>query len=223
MPYKFDFSNHNSRFAYRFMRPLAGIVTKTKYKITYIGQENIPETGGFILAANHITALDPVIISVGFKRTMHFMAKDELFQNKLIGWAMAQLNAFPVDRTKFDYDAIDYAINVVKNGDVLGIFPEGTRSPDYTPQKGKGGVCYIAKMCKCDVVPVSIYTSDEAKTGTRLTVRYGKPIKHEELKFDPNSNKMKDLRHATNLIMEEITKLWKLGHQIQDDCAVKQL
>lgn len=212
MPYNYDFSDYKSRPLYSVVRPLAGLITKTKYRINYIGAENLPEGGGFILAANHITALDPVIVSVGCDKTMHFMAKDELFKNKLIGWAMAQLNAFPVDRTKFDDDAINYAITLVNNGGILGIFPEGTRSPDYTPQKGKGGVCYIAKMCKCDVVPVSIYTCDEAKTGTRLTVRYGKPIKHEDLKFDPNSNKMKDLRHATNLIMEKITELWSLKH-----------
>lgn len=212
MPYNYDFSDYRSRPLYSVVRPLAGLITKTKYKINYIGADNLPEGGGFILAANHITALDPVVVSVGCDKTMHFMAKDELFKNKLIGWAMSQLNAFPVDRTKFDEDAINYAITLVKNGGILGIFPEGTRSPDYTPQKGKGGVCYIAKMCKCDVVPVSIYTCDEAKTGTRLTVRYGKPIKHEDLKFDPNSNKMKDLRHATNLIMEKITELWSMKH-----------
>ncbi len=212
MPYNYDFTNFKSRPLYSVVRPLAGLITKTKYKINYVGVENLPEGGGFILAANHITALDPVMISVGFDRTMHFMAKDELFQNKLIGWAMSQLNAFPVDRTKFDEDAINYAVTLVKNGGILGIFPEGTRSPDFTPQKGKGGVCYIAKVCKCDVVPVSIYTCDEAKTGTRITVRYGKPIKHEDLKFDPNSTKMKDLRHATNLIMEKITELWSMKH-----------
>ncbi len=212
MPYNYDFSDYKSRPLYSVVRPLAGLITKTKYRINYIGAENLPEGGGFILAANHISALDPVIVSVGCDKTMHFMAKDELFKNKLIGWAMSQLNAFPVDRTKFDEDAINYAVTLVKNGGILGIFPEGTRSPDYTPQKGKGGVCYIAKMCKCDVVPVSIYTCDEAKTGTRLTVRYGKPIKHEDLKFDPNSTKMKDLRHATNLIMEKITELWSLKH-----------
>ena len=140
------------------------------------------------------------------------MAKSEVFRFKPIGWVMTQLNAFPVDRSKFDEDAINYAINIVNDGNVLGIFPEGTRSPDFTPQKGKGGTCYIAKVCKCDVVPVSIYTSDRAKAGTKITIRFGKPIRHEELHFDPESTKMKDLRHATNLIMERINELWRLGH-----------
>ncbi len=212
MSYKFDFSKKHSRFAYRILRPLANVIIRFKYRVRYIGVENLPEYGGFILASNHITALDPVIIAIGCKRSLHFMAKNELFKYKLVGWFLTQLNAFPVDRTKFDEDAINYAIDVVNQGDVLGIFPEGTRSPDFTPKKGKGGTCYIAKVCKCDVVPVSIYTCDKAKFGTRLTVRYGKPIQHEDLKFNPDSMRMKDLRYATSLIMERITELWENGH-----------
>lgn len=212
MSYNFDFSRTKPRFLYRILRPLANIIVRSRYEVEYIGAENIPESGGFILASNHITVLDPVIIAVACKRPLHFMAKEEIFRNKIAGWFFAGLNSFPVDRTKFDEDAINYAIEIVKQGDAMGIFPEGTRSPDFTPKKGKGGVCYIAKMCKCDVVPVSIYTSDRAKKGTKLTVRYGKPIPHEELQFDPESIKMKDLRYAANLIMQRITELWEIGH-----------
>lgn len=212
MSYNFDFGNTGERKGYSLLRPVANFLIKTKYKVTYEGLDNLPEGGGYIVAANHITALDPVIIAVGMGKPMHFMAKNELFQNKLMGWFFEQINAFPVDRSRFDEDAINYAVDIVKKGSILGIFPEGTRSPDFTPKKGKGGVCYIAKVCKCDVVPVSIYTCDNAKTGTRLTVRFGKPIKHEELKFDPESMRMKDLRYATGLIMERITELWGKGH-----------
>lgn len=212
MAYNFDFKKTKPRLMYRLLRPLANIIVRLKYKVEYIGTENIPETGGFILASNHIMALDPVVIAIACKRPLHFMAKNEIFRNKVLGWLFAGLNAFPVDRTKFDENAINYAISIVNQGDVLGIFPEGTRSPDFTPKKGKGGACYIAKACKCDVVPVSIYTSDKAKAGTKLTVRYGKPILHEELKLNPDSMRMKDLRYATNLIMQRITELWEIGH-----------
>lgn len=212
MAYNFDFSKVRPRLMYNVLRPLANLILRMKYKIEYVGVENLPEKGGFIIASNHITALDPVIIATGCKHSLHFMAKNELFKNKLSGWFMSHINAFPVDRTKFDEQSINYAIRLIKEGHILGIFPEGTRSPDFTPKKGKGGTCYIAKMCKCDVVPVSIYTSDEAKSGTRLTVRYGEPIKHEELNFNPEIMKMKDLRFATKLIMERITQLWEEGH-----------
>lgn len=212
MSYNFDFSNTGAKRGYDVLRPVANFLIKTKYKVTYEGLDNLPEGGGYIVAANHITALDPVIIAVGMGKPLHFMAKNELFQNKLMGWFFTQINAFPVDRSRFDEDTINYAVNIVKEGSILGIFPEGTRSPDFTPKKGKGGVCYIAKVCKCDVVPVSIYTCDNAKTGTKLTVRFGKTIKHEELNFDPESMRMKDLRYATGLIMERITELWGKGH-----------
>lgn len=213
MAYKFDYSKDKPSKLYGLLRPVAQIVVKSKYKVNYIGVENVPTDRGFIIAPNHITALDPVIVASGCpKCPMNFIAKQELFEKNIVGWFLAQMNSFPVDRSKFDRKAIDYAVRLVKNGRVLGIFPEGTRSPDFTPQKGKGGIGYIVKECKCDVVPVSIYTSDEAKSGTRLTVRYGKPIKYEEFELDENSTKMKDVRKVAVLVMERITELWEEGH-----------
>lgn len=213
MPYKYNYSVDKSHAMYNVLKPVAELVSRTKYKVKYIGSENVPSDRGIILASNHITALDPVIIGAGCKPTLHFMAKQELFEKSAVGWFLSNLNAFPVDRQKFDFDAVNYAIKLVEDGNALGIFPEGTRSEDFRPKKGKGGICYIAKACKCDVVPVSIYTSDCAKSGTRLTVRYGKPIKYEELQFDEASHKMKDLRFASGLIMERITQLWEEGHE----------
>ena len=213
MAYKYNFNTLKPHAMYKVIRPVAAIVTKSKYKIRYIGAENVPTDRGIIIAANHITALDPVLIGAGIpKLPMHFMAKQELFEKNIVGWFLAQLNSFPVDRSKFDRRAIDYAVRIVKEGGALGIFPEGTRSPDFRPQKAKGGVCYIAKECKCDIVPVSLYTEDEAKSGTRLTIRYGKPIKYEELGFNEDSQKMKDLRKSGEVVMARITELWEEGH-----------
>lgn len=212
MSYKYKYGSDKSHFLYKIIRPLAKVVIAAKYKVTYIGAENVPTDRGFILASNHITALDPVIIGVGCKAQFHFIAKKELFEKKVVGWFLTNLNAFPVDRSKFDFKSMDYAVKVVEDGDALVIFPEGTRSPDFEPHDAKGGVCYVAKQCKCDVVPVSIYTSDKAKSGTRLTVRYGKPIKYEDLNFHEDVEKMKDLRFGSKLIMDNIKELWRLGH-----------
>lgn len=213
MAYKFDFSSKKPHRLYKFMKPIANLVVKSKYKTTYIGAENVPTDRGIILASNHLTALDPVIIAAGVPQvTLSFMAKQELFEKNIVGWFLAQLNSFPVDRSKFDMDAINYAVDIVKDGGAMGIFPEGTRSEDFKPGKAKGGVCYIAKECKCDIVPVSLYTEDEAKSGTRLTIRYGKPIKYEELGFNEESKKMKDLRKSGEVVMARITELWEQGH-----------
>lgn len=212
MSYNYKYGSDKSHFLYKIIRPLAKLVISAKYKVTFIGAENVPTDRGVVLASNHITALDPVIIGVGCKATLHFIAKKELFEKKTVGWFLSNLNAFPVDRSKFDFTSMDYAVRIVEDGDGLVIFPEGTRSPDFEPHEAKGGVCYIAKKCKCDVVPVSIYTSDKAKPGTRLTVRYGKPIKYEDLNFHEDVEKMKDLRYGSKLIMDSIKGLWRLGH-----------
>ena len=214
MAYKYNFDSKKPHKLYKVIRPIANLVSKSKYKIKYVGMENVPTDRGIILAANHITALDPVLIGAGIPHvTLHFMAKQELFEKTVIGWFLAQLNSFPVDRSKFDMTAINYAVDIVKDGGALGIFPEGTRSEDFKPHNAKGGVCYIAKECKCDVVPVSIYTEDEAKSGTKLTIRYGKPIKYEELGFNEESKKMKDLRKSGEVIMARITEMWEEGHE----------
>lgn len=212
MAYKYNFNSTKPHKLYNVIRPLAKAMISNKYKIKYIGAENVPTDRGVIFASNHITALDPVIIANGCDAHMHFMAKQDLFKNPIVARFLAGLNSFPVDRSKFDFQAVDYAVRIVKEGNAVGIFPEGTRSKDFKPHKGKGGVCYIAKQCKCDVVPVSIYTEDEAKSGTKLTVRYGKPIKYEELGFDENSDKMKDLRKGLDVIMGRIVEQWEAGH-----------
>lgn len=213
MAYKYNFNSSKPHALYKIIRPLANIVSNTKYKITYVGVENVPLDRGIIMACNHISALDPIIIGSGCKADLHFMAKQDLFEKNIVGWFLSQLNSFPVDRSKFDFQAVDYSIKLIKEGKSLGIFPEGTRSPDFKPHKAKGGIGYIAKACKCDVVPVSIYTDTQAKSGTKLTVRYGKPIKYEEMQFDESSTKMKDVRYGSELIMNRIIELWEQGHE----------
>ena len=107
--------------------------------------------------------------------------------------------------------AIDFSEEIIKNGWVLGIFPEGTRSKDFKPARGKSGIALIAKQTKADVLPVSIYTDEEYKKGTKLTVRFGNVIKNEELGFTEERS-AKELRNATKRIMGDITALWEEGH-----------
>lgn len=207
----FDYKNVKEYNTYNSVRGLAKIVCKNRYKITYIGQENIPSQGGFILACNHQDALDPLVIANGCKRVIHFMAKDELFEKAPIAFFLKRLNAFPVKRGDGDMSALEYARKVVENGWVLGIFPEGTRSKDYKPTRGKSGVSLIAKQTHADVLPVSIYTDEEYKKGTRLTVRFGKIIKFEELGLTQDHS-AKELRASSKRIMGDITSLWEEGH-----------
>ncbi len=204
---RFDYSRVRIYKAYKFLAPVGRFAVKIKYKVKYVGRENIPAEGGFILASNHITAFDPVILGSGKGRTVHFMAKEELFRKRFIGWFLTRLNAFPVNRGGSDKTAVNYAIRIVKEGGILGIFPEGTRSETGAPMAPKAGIALIAKAAKADVLPVSIYSEDN----TKLTVRFGKIIPYEELGIT-DSGRSSELKDASRLIMGKITELWEEGH-----------
>ena len=156
----------------------------------YVGKENLPRGGGFIMASNHLLALDPFYIALGSKKELYFMAKSELFERS----------------------ALKFAIKIINDGAVLGIFPEGARSmKDYLPHEAKPGIAYIAHKCKCDVVPVSIYNDKKSKVFTRLTVRYGEPIKYKDLMLGDFPD-TEDYCRAADMIMKKIKELWAMGH-----------
>lgn len=209
---KFDYNDARQYKGYNVMKGIAKCAFPMMYKIKYVGQENIPQHGGYIIACNHQKAIDPAIICAGVKSPVHFMAKQELFENDVVGYLCKHCNSFPVRRGEGDMSAINYAVDVIKKGWILGIFPEGTRSKEFKPMKGKSGVALIAKMTGADVLPVAIYTSDEFKKGTQLTVRFGKVIKNEELGF-VQEHSPKELRSASKRVMEDITALWEQGHE----------
>ena len=208
----FDYSKITEGKLYEAVRPIGKALEKMLYKIEYTGTENIPENGGFILASNHLNALDPVFIALGMeKRQLHFMGKKELFENAFVKFFLSRLNGFPIVRGGADSEALNYAIRIVKEGYVLGMFPEGTRSKDYKPARAKSGVAVIAKEAKADILPVAIYTSDDMKKGTKLTIRYGELIPYEKLGISDESSR-EEIRGCAQNIMEEIKKLWEMGH-----------
>lgn len=197
---------------YEKLRPVGKSIINMLYKVEYVGVENIPEDGGFILASNHIDALDPVFIGLGMeKRQLHFMGKKELFKNPLIKWFLTQLNGFPIVRGSADTAALNYAIRVATEGNILGIFPEGTRSKDYKPARAKSGVAMIAHEAKVPVLPVSVYNCDEMKKKSKITVRFGELIPYENLGLSEEATR-EETKACAKMIMGEIVKLWEMGH-----------
>lgn len=207
----FDYSVVKKYKFAEIMKPFFKFLSLSVYRVKAIGNENVPAEGGFILASNHISAPDPGFIYVNLKRPVHYMSKRELFEKSLLGWVYIHLNGFPVNRGGADKRAVEYAINIVKKGEILGIFPEGTRSKDYTPQQAKTGIALMAREAKSGVLPVSIYSEGRAKPFKRITVRFGKIIPYESLGFS-NGIKSEELKAVSNLIMDEIKVLWALGH-----------
>ena len=210
---KFDYDPKKKNRMFPIIQPLSKPLVKAMFRYKVVGKENLPEGGGYIIACNHVTALDPVyLVSSVFPKPVHFMAKIELFKNPVARWFLTGMNAFPINRAGFDATSIHFAEALVAQGDVLGIFPEGTRSKTLEPQRGKGGVALIAQATCADVVPLSIYFSEKPHFRSRLTVRIGKPIPYEELKLTNPDRHTQEMREAANYVMEKIKELWVLGH-----------
>lgn len=185
-----------------FFRLFFKIIFRTKV----IGLENIPKDGGIILAANHLSNWDPPFLATFFDRKVNYMAKEELFKNKIFATAIRNLGVFPVKRGKADKDAIKHAIKLIKSGDCLGIFPEGTRSKTGEVGKAEPGVTLIAAMTKAPIIPAAIINTNKIfssdKFFPQLAVVYGKPMN-----FSGSLKDKEALEIFSQSIMEEIKKL----------------
>ena len=144
------------------------------FRIKVTGAENLISDEGLIVAVNHRSNWDPVIIGAVSKRKLRFMAKSELFKNKFCGWFLKVIGAFPIERGKGDIGALKNSIKILQDGEALLIFPEGTRVRDESESKAKTGAVMIASHAKVKILPV--YISGSFKWMSKITVSYGKPI-----------------------------------------------
>lgn len=206
--FEFDYSSFKNYSMMNIIRPALNLLCKTKYKVEFKGKENLERKGGFIIAANHISALDPMFIAMASNRLFHYIAKKELFENPVMAKALVHLNGFPIRRGIGDMNAVNYGIELVRRGEVLCIFPEGTRSPDGTPKAAKSGVGYIARATRADVVPVAIYKDKKEKGAEKVVINIGKAIPNSALGFTENG-KSKENKAAAKMIMDKITALWE--------------
>ncbi|GAA6755891.1 acyl-phosphate glycerol 3-phosphate acyltransferase [Thermus sp. 2.9] len=148
------------------------------------GAENVPQEGPVILAANHLSILDPIAIGAGVRRPVSFLARADVFRLPLLAWLLPRLYAIPVERGQSDLSAIKSALRALERGMAFGIFPEGTRSRTGKLQPFKTGVAAIALRTGSPVVPVAVIGTDKAwPVGRKLfrlrrpiRVVYGKPI-----------------------------------------------
>ncbi len=148
----------------RFLRATAAKLVLALYRTEFSGIENVPAEGGFVLAGNHVSYLDPVLLWCGVPRETHFIAKQELFETPVVGWGLRRVWAFPITRGSADREAITRATTLLKNGEPVGIFPEGTRQSADSDEVGEGhaGVSFIAMRAAAPVVPVGISGTEKA-------------------------------------------------------------
>ncbi len=200
-----------SKKFYKTIRAIGRPLMKMLFKTTVVGTENIPKESGYILCCNHTHFMDVAFLIVSVPHTICFMAKEELFHNKLANWFLTKMGAFPVVRGSGTgaASAIKKAEDVLLNGDVAGIFPEGTRSKDGKPKKAKSGVAIIASQANRPVLPVSIYYSGKLKLFKKVTLRIGKLIPNEQLALKDTDRA--ELRRVSSIIMDSIIAQWEEG------------
>ena len=186
---------------YRFARFLLKIVFKIRYKLVVHGNTNLPETP-LVICANHINLWDPILLAIIFDRPIRFMAKKELFDNKFLGFLLNKFGAFPVDRDNVNIKTIKDAIKLVKDNEVLGIFPEGTRVKKVSEENMKTGVAMIASRAGADVIPVLINSNYKFRSKVEVFVR-------DKIAISSFDDVSKDIRNKaiTRAIYENIYKV----------------
>lgn len=168
---------------YYFARAICRAVFRILGRWDVRGRENVPATGGVILAVNHKSYADPPIAGCAVKRRCWFLAKEELFRNLLFGWLIRALGAFPVKRGSPDIGALRHALRLLGEGKCLIVFPEGTRMPPGELGEAEPGVCLIVQKSGAPVVPVYLHDTHRflAPGGfwirpARIRVRIGEPV-----------------------------------------------
>jgi len=130
-----------------------------KYDVT--GLENFPREGAVIVAANHVTSFDVFPMQFALPRVIFYMAKSELFKNPIMDVLIRNLSGFPVQRGEKDQWAMDHALKILRHGETLGMFPEGTRSRGGGLKVAKTGTAKLAIEAGCPIVPMTIVWSDK--------------------------------------------------------------
>ncbi len=194
---------------YRFILAIAQALALVFFKFRTLGQRNVPVSGGAIIAANHQSYLDPGLLAIGLTRPINFMARRELFEaNRWFGWLISSVKAFPVTLGKFDSSAIREAINRLKQGQLLMVFPEGTRSFDGSIMELKSGLYLLAQRSSVPIIPTVINGAFEAWSRhdllpikfNEIRVRYGRPL---NIKDFPSSQEL------TQRLQQELIALQK--------------
>ncbi len=201
-----------------FVRGL-GWIARRRFNPIAIGTDNIPREGGAIIAANHLAVIDDAVIPMTCPRMVHFMGKSDYFTGKGVKgkfkkWWFTSVGVFPVDRSGGSNaaSAMETAKEVLLSGELFGIHPEGTRSPDGRLYRGHTGFARLALETGCPIIPTALIgTREVQKPGEvipakgSVTCVYGEPIVVE--KKDPQDITHEEIRELTDELMKRIQKL----------------
>lgn len=194
---------------YRVSKVLLRAVLRSLFRMQVIGQEHEPQSGPLLVVSNHWSALDPPVVGCALRRTVHFMAKEELFRIPLLRTWMRAVGTFPVRRGEPDRASIRTALELIRQGEAVVIFPEGTRNPLGYLRPAEPGAAFLALRARVPILPVGILGTLEAMPKGawiprphRIEVRIGPPFR-----LDDFPNTREGLEAASDRIMEAIAEL----------------
>lgn len=197
---------------YGFLRLLARTLVRGYFRCSGRGMENIPASGSFILAANHVSYLDPFFIGAFCPRPVHYIMLKSFYEMPVIGPVCRLAGSFPVDPDGPALPALKRALSVLRDGRVLGIFPEGGRSPDGRLTEPRGGVSLLVLRGGYPLIPVSITGAERAfgkgmaiPRPRKVRIRFGKPLSLPEM--EDGEARSAYLARSSGLVMNAIAGL----------------
>lgn len=191
---------------YTFGKILLMPFYKLLYRFKVKNKGAVPAAGGVILACNHLSFADPVLLGLAEKRRLYFMAKSELFSNKFAAAVIRALGAFPVERGSGDGAAVKTGEDILREGNVMTIFVEGTRSKTGDLLRPRSGCALIAGQTQLPVVPCCITKRDYQHMFSKTIIHFGDPLSPAQLGLSPDVDR-RALKNATAVIMGEIKRM----------------
>lgn len=187
----------------KFLKGLFWLMSVIAYRIKVNGMENLPKEGSALICPNHVHALDTVIVVVHANRKINVLAKEELFNNKILNWLGKVFGAYPVKQNSADLSAIKTSLKLLKNKELLLIYPEGTRNGMEKGKPIKNGPMTIAIKAGVPIIPIGINGSFKAFSKIRINI--GKPMYFNEYKDKVNDKEV--VSKLTEDLMKEIVRL----------------
>ena len=196
-----------SKVLYRVGQAVCRPIMKVFYRYKFINNNSIPHEGAYIIASNHMSFSDPVLLGLGQRRRLFFMAKQELFKNKFFAGLISALGACPVERGAGDGKAIKTGEDLIKEGNVMTIFIEGGRTKTGEFMRPRSGCALVAQQMQVPVIPACItITGNPKHRFAKRVIHFGDPLTPQQLGLTPDGDR-RQLKNATNMIMDEIKKM----------------
>lgn len=210
-PEKLEYKRKPSVGWYRGLRVFFWVLFHTLWPLKIKGAQYVPRTGSALLVSNHLSMIDPFVVGFAANRPVNFMAKEELFRTPVVGFLIRKLGAFPVDRSRRDPASMRVALTVLKEGELLGMFPEGTRSTTGEMLEFQTGAARLASRTQALLIPVAVINTDHGLPPgkfirpARISIVFGEPIELTELSEKPRDEET--LNRALELIKDKIEAL----------------